>query len=104
MGLINKDVFQNRYGQEIYNTYISLGDNSIEIRKESEMNQNDNAIYILTAVFNTWLSKESRDNGKIPFSTHMVSKTLSSDQITSNIYNILYTEVKKKYSNTTDVI
>lgn len=103
MGIINKDPFLNRYGQELTNTYISLGNNPIELRKEIEIDNNKNTIeiYILTAIFNIWLSKESRYNNS-SFSSYVVHKTLSGDEITSNLYTILYTELKKKYTNTTD--
>ena len=37
MGIINKDAFTTRYGLELTNTYISLGNNHIELRKEREL-------------------------------------------------------------------
>ena len=104
MGLINKDIFQNRFGQELINTYISIGNNNIELKKEIEYDESNNIIefYTLTTVFNIWLSKETRNNHKSSFSSCVIRKVLSGDEITSNLYNILYTEVKKIYTNVTD--
>ena len=95
MGIINNDSFSTRYGQDLSKTYISLGDNCIELRKEEGK-------YILMGIFNVWLSKESRLNNKSSFSSTIIRKELSASEITSNLYTILYTELKKKYTNTTD--
>ena len=104
MGIINKDPFLNRYGQELTNTYISLGNNHIELRKERETDVDDNIIekYTLTGIFNIWLSKEQKQKNMSPFNTVVIHKELSSTEITANIYNILYTDLKKKYTNTID--
>ena len=36
MGIINKDAFTTRYGLELTNTYISLGNNNIELRNQHD--------------------------------------------------------------------
>ena len=97
MGIINKDIFVSQYGQPLTDTYISLGNNNIELRKE------DNK-YLLLGVFNVWLSKSARDTNKSSFKSIIVHKELTSDEITANIYGILYSELKKKYTNTADDI
>ncbi|ANS04302.1 hypothetical protein [uncultured Mediterranean phage] len=95
MGIINHDVFANRYGQELTNTYISLGNNSIGIQK-------NNGKYMLHGSFTIWLSKQIKNKGKNSFNTFTIQKELSSSEITGNIYATLYTELKKIYTNTTD--
>ena len=95
MGIINKDIFINHYGQNLTNTYISLGSNSIELRKEDGK-------YILQGMFTIWLSKQIKDQGKSSFRSFIIQKELSSSEITTNIYAILYTELKKKYLYFTD--
>ena len=97
MGIINKDIFVSQYGQSVTDTYISLGNNSIELRKE------DNK-YLLLGVFNVWLSKSARETNKSSFKSIIIHKELTSDEIISNIYGMLYSELKKKYTNTTDDI
>ena len=104
MGIINNNAFLTRYGQELTNTYISLGNNVIELKKETEYNENNitTGKYILTGIFNIWLSKDARNNSKSTFATHFINKVLTTDEITSNLYNILYSEIKKKYANSAD--
>ena len=104
MGIINKDVFTTRYGLELTNTYISLGNNNIELRKERETDVDDNIIekYTLTGIFDIWLSKEFKNKGKNPFTSYVIHKVLSTNEITTNLYNILYADLKKKYTNTID--
>ena len=95
MGIINHDVFSNQYGQELTNTYISLGNNSIELQKEGGK-------YMLRGTFTIWLSKQIKTEGKNSFKVFAVHKELSSSEIIGNVYAILYTELKKIYTNTTD--
>jgi len=104
MGIINKDAFTTRYGLELTNTYISLGENNIELRKERETDVDNNVTekYTLTGIFDIWLSKEFKNKEKSPFASHVIYKVLSTDEITTNLYNILYTDLKKKYTNTID--
>ena len=50
MGLINLNVYTTKYGYDVTNTYISVGDNDISLKKE-------NGSWILETELNIWHSK-----------------------------------------------
>ena len=97
MGLINLDSYTTQYGYEITNTYIGIGDNEISIRKEE-------GGWLLEVELKIWHSKEHRDAKKEPYDTIYIYKGLSDSDITTNLFSIIYTEVKQKFTNTVDDI
>ena len=95
MGLINLNTYTTQYGYDVTNTYISVGDNDISLKK-------DNGSWILEAGLNIWHSKALRETGARPYGSLSVYKVLSSSEINSDIFAIIYTEAKKTYTNTSD--
>ena len=97
MGLINLDIYTTQYGYDISNTYLSIGDNEISIRKEDDT-------WILEVELKIWHSKDHRENGKASYENVYIYKTLSDTDITGDLFSIIYTAAKVKYTNTTDDI
>ncbi len=100
MGLINNDTFVTGYGHSVTDTYISIGNNNIELVKSTDNGVNK---YMLSVVFNIWLSKESRSTAR-SLTSGYIRKELSTEEIIGNLYEIIYSEIKLKYTNTTDEI
>ena len=95
MGLINLDIYTTQYGYDVSNTYISIGDNEISIRKEA-------GGWILEVELKIWHSKAQRESRKAPYENVYIYKTLSESDITGNLFSIIYTAAKVKYANTAD--
>ncbi len=95
MGLINKDNFETYYGYSVQDTYISLGNNEVSLRREE-------GNWILEAHFNLWHSKDLRIQNKRAYKGFHVRKLLTDSELSSNIFDLAYTEVKKQFTNTTD--
>tara|TARA_Y100001970_G_C14165601_1_gene821097 strand:- start:1308 stop:1601 length:294 start_codon:yes stop_codon:yes gene_type:complete len=95
MGLINLDTYTTQYGYAVTNTYISVGDNDINLKK-------DDGSWILEAGLNIWHSKTLRESGAKPYGSIPIYKVLSSSEINTDIFAIIYAEAKKIYTNTSD--
>jgi len=95
MGLINGESFENPYGVDVSNTYISLGDNEIHIRKEDGK-------WYLEANYNVWHSKEVRFADKPAYDGGGIRIELTDDNVGSNVFTLVYTEIKKTYTVTSD--
>ena len=95
MGIINLDVYVTDYGYDVTNTYISIGENDINLKKEDSG-------WVLETGLNIWHSKTFRDDGKRPYETISINKSLSASEINNDVFTIIYNEVKKTYTNTSD--
>lgn len=90
--------------------YVSLGHHSINIEKRKDRNKRmvgNNLVteyvtyYTTRATFYKWISKDARDAGSDTFGN--VNITVKSETPpTENIYDILYTELKKNFENYND--
>lgn len=101
-----------RTGIAVNDCYVSLGHHSIHIEKRKDRNKRmvgDNLVteyiiyYTTRATFYKWISKDARDAGSDSFGT--VSIDIKSETPpTENIYDILYTELKKSFENYNDIM
>jgi len=97
MGLINLSKFVSKYGgNDITNTYISVADNSITLKKIGKDK------YSLETTFSLYLSKDSRLSLKNPLSYIYVVVELDDTEVKGNMYKILYKALKKIYKQTRD--
>jgi len=97
MGIINLDKFISHYGgSDIIETYISIADNSITLKKIED------GKYSLETVFNLYLSKVARLAGKRPLSNIHIVVELDGDEVKGNMYNKLYKALKAIYKQNRD--
>ena len=99
MGIINLDSINDsrESGRTISNTYISLGSNSnISLEKEGDQ-------YNISGRFIIYKDQVSRNNNIGNFGSKYIRKNISISDLDQNLVSILYTELKKIYTNTTDV-
>ena len=69
MGLINLDTYTTQYGYAVTNTYISVGDNDVNLKK-------DDGSWILESGLNIWHSKTLRESGAKPYGSIPIYKIL----------------------------
>ena len=90
--------------------YVSLGHHSINIEKRKDRNKRmvgNNLVteyvtyYTTRATFYKWISKDARDTGSDSFGTVNIN-IKSETPPTENVYDILYTELKKNFENYND--
>ena len=98
MGIIIGDTINLSNGLTVANAYGSFGNNEIRLSK----NENDNTQYILESHYNIWVNKDNRTNNKSIIDAGNIRKTLTVSELSSNLYSILYTEIKSKFTSTTD--
>ena len=99
MGIINHDSINDsrESGRTISNTYMSLGSNSnISLEKEGSQ-------YTISGRFFIYKDQESRNNNIGNFGRKYISKNISISDLDQNFVSVLYSELKKIYTNTTDV-
>ena len=97
MGIINLEKFISHYGgNDIIETYISIADNSITLKKVDE------GKYSLETVFNLYLNKEARLAGKRPLSNIHIVDELDGDEVKGNMYKKLYKKLKTIYKQNRD--
>ena len=99
MGIINHDSINDsrESGRTISNTYMSLGSNSnISLEKEGTH-------YTISGRFIIYKDQESRNNNIGNFGRKYIRKNISISDLDQNLVSFLYTELKKIYTNTTDV-
>ena len=120
MGLINNDVFEASNGVQKTGTYISFNNETLYLRKASvfqpavvvpapsssgsssvEPNTQPKQ-YSVNANYRIFWDKAARDAGKSFMELRSVSALVSESDLTSNLYAVLYAELKKQYLNTQD--
>ena len=110
MGIIILDTIVLDSGIEIANTYGSFHFNTLNLAK-IKLNTGVPPIqtslpgspeYIVNGTLLIWKDKDARTRN-LPFIfRYNLVKTLTYDQLDSNLYYILYQEIKKRFINTED--
>jgi hypothetical protein len=110
MGLINNDTFTASNGVQKTGTYISFNNETIYLRKgassaymmpPSTVPSTDDT-YMVNANYRVFWDKDAKDAGKSFIELRNVSAAVTLAQLDSNLYGILYEELKKQYPNTVD--
>lgn len=97
MGITNLSKYISKYGgEDITNTYISIADNPISLKKIEE------GKYSLETIFNLYLSKESRLLGKRVLSHIHIVVELDEEEVKGNLYKKLYKALKEIYKQNRD--
>jgi hypothetical protein len=111
MGIINNDVYVCSNGVQKAGTYISFATETIYVVQNysgmpmpmpGQGSVPTSGGYNVRANYRIFWDQECREAGKSFIDLKSVSATLTSEQLNSNIYAILYEELKKIYPNTSD--
>jgi len=98
MGVINLDAFITQYGVSVSNTYISIANNTMNIQKQ------DNKPTVLTATFSLYHSKDLRTQNLKCYEKIMICRDLTASEMAANtnLFALLYDQLKLQFTNTTD--
>ena len=106
MGFIINDNITINNGLSITNAYAAIGHNTIKLRKLSEPGINpteSDPVYSLFGLGFIWSNKEYRNmGGKSKVDRYLINIDLTSSQLGSNLYELLYNEWKSIYTSVTD--
>lgn len=112
MGIINNDVYECSNGVQKAGTYISFATETIYLVQNSSgmsvpmpdqtVPSSSDRNYSVRANYRVFWDQASREAGKSFIDLKSVNVVLTVDQLNSNIYQILYEELKKVYPNTSD--
>lgn len=109
MGLINNDNFIASSGVQKTGTYISFYQETLYVRKNPpppivspQPVEPLKQTYNVSGNYRIFWDKEAKLTGKIHIELRMISATVTEDQLSSNLYVVLYEELKKIYPNSTD--
>jgi hypothetical protein len=95
MGLINNDSFEAKNGVQKTGTYISFNGEVLHLQKQNEM-------YQLVAYYRVYWDKAARDAGKMHIDSGTLIVEIPDTDLNTNLYTILYNDLKTKFTNTTD--
>jgi hypothetical protein len=109
MGLINNDNFIASNGVQKIGSYLSFSQETIYLRK----NPPPPAVsppppvplkqtYNIYGNYRVFWDKEAKDTGKQYIELRTITAMITEDELGSNLYQILYAELKKIYPNYTD--
>jgi len=112
MGIINNDVYECSNGVQKAGTYISFATETLYLVQNypgTLIPMPDQAFpsssvpsYNVRANYRIFWDQAAREAGKSFIDLKSVNATLTKEQLNSNIYEILYEELKKIYPNTSD--
>jgi hypothetical protein len=111
MGIINNDVYVCSNGVQKAGTYISFATETIYVVQNyggmpmpmpGQGSVPTSGGYNVRANYRIFWDQECREAGKSFIDLKSVSAMLTSEQLNSNIYAVLYEELKKIYPNTSD--
>lgn len=100
MGIINPNAYETIYGNVLYNTYISLGKDVVLVRK---VEQDGVYKYEVVSNYYVYVDKNARDTGKANVGLEGIVVHVTSEELNTNIYSIIYNKIKEKYPNSIDV-
>lgn len=123
MGIINHDTFTTRHGIDLVDSYLAFGNESIHITKtvttplpkqsfdpsvstivtkvEPEPQQ---IIYRIVAICRVYTSLEARKSNKDFIDMVPLTVEVATPEVSTNLYAFMYSKLKEKYANNTDVI
>ena len=106
MGLINNDTYTASNGVEKVGTYIAFSNETLYVSQASSMGAAGQTasepMYAVRANYRIFWDKAARDAGKNFLDLQSVSTVIPLSELSNNPYNILYEELKKKYTNASD--
>ena len=116
MGLINNDVYVCSNGVQKVGTYISFATETIYVVQNSntvrtvpldplvpsDSPASTTSSYNVRANYRIFWDQECREAGKSFIDLKSITATLTAAQLNTNIYGVLYAELKNIYPNTSD--
>lgn len=112
MGIINNNVYECSNGVQKAGTYISFATETIYLVQNSSgmpypmpdqtLPSSSDRNYSVRANYRIFWDQAAREVGKSFIDMKSVNVVLTTDQLNSNIYQVLYEELKKIYPNTSD--
>jgi hypothetical protein len=112
MGIINNDVYECSNGVQKAGTYISFATETIYLVQTSSsmpfpmpdqtIPSSSERNYNVRANYRIFWDQATREAGKSFIDLKSVNVVLTAQQLDSNIYQVLYEELKKVYPNTSD--
>ena len=112
MGIINNDVYECSNGVQKAGTYISFATETLYlVQNYSGMSglmpgqtapSSSDRSYNVRANYRIFWDQAAREAGKSFIDLKSVSVVLTAEQLNSNIYQLMYEELKKVYPNTSD--
>jgi hypothetical protein len=104
MGLINNDEYTASNGVKKTGAYISFSNETIYINQIMGNPQAPTApVYQVRANYRVFWDQAARQDGKTFLDLQPVSTQVPAAALGGNMYDLLYTVLKKKYPNTEDV-
>lgn len=112
MGIINNDVYECSNGVQKAGTYISFATETIYLVQnypgipapmpDQSLPPSSERSYSARANYRIFWDQAAREAGKSFIDLKSVNITLTAEQLDSNIYRLMYDELKKIYPNTSD--
>ena len=114
MGIINNDVYVCSNGVQKAGTYISFATETIYVVQNfpgmpmsgpmpgQTVVQSSDRSYNVRANYRIFWDQECREAGKSFIDLKSITATLTAAQLNTNIYGVLYAELKNIYPNTSD--
>jgi hypothetical protein len=112
MGIINNDVYECSNGVQKAGTYISFATETLYLVQnypgiavpmpDQSFPSSADRSYNVRANYRIFWDQAAREAGKSFIDLKSISATLTKEKLNSNIYEILYEELKKIYPNTSD--
>ena len=112
MGIINNDVYVCSNGVQKVGTYISFATETIYVVQNYSgmvvmpptpgISPPSTNSYSVRANYRIFWDQECRESGKSFIDLKSINTTLTSDQLDSNIYGVLYEQLKVLYPNSSD--
>ena len=112
MGIINNDVYECINGVQKAGTYISFATETIYLVQnypgmlapmpDQSFLPSPDRSYSARANYRIFWDQAAREAGKSFIDLKSVSVILTEEQLNSNIYQLMYAELKKIYPNTSD--
>ncbi len=96
MAIINNDPFTTPQNVSISGSYMTFGSDRLLLQKVG-------ADYVLKGNCSVYKDQNAKNNGFKALSIFSVSTTLSSGQLSNNLYTKLYDQLKLTYQNSTDI-
>jgi hypothetical protein len=112
MGIINNDVYECSNGVQKAGTYISFATETLYLVQnypgiiipmpDQSFPSSEDRSYNVRANYRIFWDQAAREAGKSFIDLKSINATITKEQLNSNIYEILYEELKKIYPNTSD--
>ena len=107
MGLINNDLYIASNGSQTVGTYISFATETLYLRQGAGPGPGAGAggpsgVYTVNANYRVYWNQECREMGLSFIDLKSVSVQVTKDQLTNNLYGLLYDQLKLLYPNTAD--